>query len=274
MKKIFENKQLFVSLLIFIIYLLIAILGEKIAPYDPYGLDTTNALKASSAAHIFGTDEYGRDVLSRILVGIRPTLVIAFSSTLIAAVAGTLLGMLAGFSNRVAETVIMKSMNIILCFPAMLLAIIVVAFWGSGIKNLSLVIGVVYIPTFARLAYGATLKIKSEDYIEAQTSLGAGYGRILFRGIFPNILSSIIVQISLTFGNAIILESGLSFLGMGIVPPTPSLGAMVGEAKGYMAINFGMLAYPAIVLAVLVLSVNLIGDGLRDMFDPRLHRQD
>lgn len=270
MKKFLEKKSFVVSAIIFLVFILVALFGEAIAPCDSLELDTANALQSSSAMHLLGTDEYGRDVLSRILVGIRPTLLVAFSSTIVATVIGTALGLLAAYSNSVVETVIMKSMNIILCFPAMLLAIMIVSFWGSGIKNLAIVIAIVYIPTFTRLSYGSALKIKNQEYIEAQLSLGAGYWRILLKGILPNIMPSVIVQISLTFGNAIILESGLSFLGLGIVPPTPSLGEMVGAAQAYMTINIGMLAWPALVLAVLVLTVNVMGDSLRDILDPRI----
>lgn len=272
MKKYLENKTFMISALIFIIFIIVALFGNVIAPCDPLKLDTGNALQKAGGAHLLGTDEYGRDILSRIIIGLRPTLIIAFTATLAATIVGTFLGMLAAYSNPVVETFIMKMMNIILCFPAMLLGIMIVSFWGSGIRNLAIVIAIVYIPTFARLAYGSALKIKGQEYIEAQLSLGAGYWRILLKGILPNILPSVIVQISLTFGNAIILESGLSFLGLGIVPPTPSLGQMVGAAQSYMALNIGMLAWPAAVLAVLVLTVNVMGDSLRDILDPRLHR--
>jgi peptide/nickel transport system permease protein len=272
MKKFLKKKSFVISTAVLMLIIVIAVFAGYLAPYNPLDIDASNTLKTYSPGHPLGTDNFGRDILSRILFGLQPSLIIASCATILAMVFGTMFGMLAGFSGKVGEQVLMRIVDIILCFPSMLLAIMIVSFWGPGINTLITTITIVFIPTFARLAYGTTLKVKAQEYIEAQVSLGAGFGRVLLKGILPNMFSSILVQMSLTFGNAVLLESGLSFLGVGVIPPTPSLGGMIGDAQSYFYSNYMFLVYPSILLVVLILSINIFGDSLRDILDPRLNK--
>ena len=273
MKKYISNTSFMVSCCTLLLIILLAVFAPIIATKDPLAIDSTRVLETSSSDFFLGTDNFGRDILSRMLYGLRPTLVIASCATMIAMIIGTLAGMIAGFTGKIGEQLLMRTADVIQCFPSMLLAIMIVCFWNSGIPTLITTIAIVYIPTFARLSYASTLKVKQLEYIEAQNSLGAGLFRILFTGILPNIFSGILVQMSLTFGNAILLESGLSYLGLGIVPPTPSLGKMISDAQSFLYSNVTYLIYPAVLLVILILSVNVMGDSLRDILDPRLNKE-
>lgn len=272
MKKYWENKALVISAGLLLFYFIITVLASVIAPYDPLQINPDNVLKVHTASHLLGTDEFGRDVYSRLLLGLRPSMIIAITSTLLAMLAGSALGLYAAYAGKAAEQMIMRIIDVILCFPPMVLAVMIVGFWGASTQNLILTISISFLPTFARLAYASTLKVKNLEYIEAQMSLGASGLRVITTGILPNIFAPLLVQMSLTFGNAILLESGLSFLGMGVVPPAPSMGQMIGAAKAYLDTMPTLLIWPAAVLAVLILSINIFGDSLRDVLDPRLKR--
>ena len=247
-----------------------AVAGRALAPYDPYALDHLATLQGMSAAHPLGTDEFGRDILSRLIIGIRPTATVAFGATALAAAGGVLLGLVAGALGRAAEFVIMRLCDVLLGFPPILLALLAVGFWKSGVASLTVVIGLLYVPHFARITHSAALQVTGQEFVEAERAMGAGTGRILFRVVLPNILSPIVIQATLTIGAAILLESGLSFLGLGIVPPEPSWGQMIGAARGYLARAPMYTIWPSLCLAVTVLAINLIGDALRDLLDPRL----
>ncbi len=246
----------------------IALFGPWLAPWDPFEINHRAVLQASSAAHPLGTDEFGRDILSRLLIGIRPTMFVAFGGTALAAVAGVALGIVAGFVGRASEFVVMRTVDIMLSFPPILLALLVVGFWPSGMGTLLVTIGVLYTPHFARVAHSATIQVVQQEFIEAERSLGATPRRIVLRGVLPNILSPLVVQATLTVAAAILLESGLSFLGVGIKPPTPSWGQIIGIARGYLEQNPMYTFWPSLCLAVTVLAINLIGDRLRDILDP------
>lgn len=269
--KFFENKVFVFSIIVLVPILILAIIGPYIAPHDPLEINPSMVLKSTAPGHPLGTDEFGRDILSRLICGIRPTFIVAIGATALSLVAGVLLGIFAGYFGGVIEQIIMRVMDIILCFPPILLALVVVGFWGPGIQNLIVTIGIVYSPYFARLAFSSTMQVKKQEFIEAEISLGANFVRILSKGIFPNILAPIIIQISLTLASAILLESGLSFLGLGIVPPTPSLGLMIGEARNYILLNPMYVIWPSLFLGVTILVINIMGDSLRDILDPRLH---
>lgn len=269
--KFFENKVFVFSVIILLPILVLAVIGPYIAPHDPLEINPSMVLKSTAPGHPLGTDEFGRDILSRLICGIRPTFIVAIGATALSLVAGVLLGIFAGYFGGVIEQIIMRVMDIILCFPPILLALVVVGFWGPGIQNLIVTIGIVYSPYFARLAFSSTMQVKKQEFIEAEISLGANFARILSKGIFPNILAPIIIQISLTMASAILLESGLSFLGLGIVPPTPSLGLMIGEARNYILLNPMYVIWPSLFLGVTILVINIMGDSLRDILDPRLH---
>ena len=251
--------------------MIVAVIGPFIIPYDPLEIDGSMILKSSVQGHLLGTDNFGRDILSRLIMGIRPTIIIALSSTAFAFVIGLVLGTIGGYFGKIVEQIVMRLSDMILCFPPILLALMVVAFWGSGIINLIFAIGILFTPQFARLAYSSTIKVKKLEFVESEISLGSSSFRIISKCIVPNIMAPLIVQISLSIASAILLESGLSFLGIGIVPPAPSWGQMIGEAKGYISIAPMFAFWPSLCLFVTILAVNLLGDSLRDILDPKLN---
>ena len=238
--------------------------------HDPNRLNPRAKVDPPSFTHLLGTDEFGRDILSRLAYGARITLLVAAASVLLAAVGGTLLGSVAAYAGRGVETVIMRTMDGMLCFPPILLGIFVVTFLGPSIVNLILVIGVLYIPRFTRVVHSSTLAIRELEYVESARALGASAVRIIGRAILPNILAPIFVQASLAAGHAILMESGLSFLGLGPPPPTPSWGRMVEQSGRFMQLSFLPLLWPSAAISATVLAFNLLGDGLRDLLDPRL----
>lgn len=252
--------------------LLTALFGPWLAPQDAYAIDPSAVLQSPSAKHLLGTDEFGRDLLSRLLIGIRPTMLVAVGATAIAAAGGTLLGIFAAYGPTWLGNVIMRGVDVMLSFPPILLALLAVGFWKSGVTSLIIVIGVLYIPHFVRVAHASTLQVVRQEFIEAEHAMGAAYGRVVMTGILPNILSPLVVQATLTLAAAILLESGLSFLGLGIVPPEPSWGQMIGTARGYLNQNPLYVLWPSACLALTVLAINIIGDALRDHLDPRLRQ--
>lgn len=270
LKKFLKNKTFVISFLILFPMLVISVIGPWIIPHDPLEIDSNNVLKTSLPGHPLGTDEFGRDILSRLILGIRPTMLVALGATLIAFTFGCIFGVVAGYFRGVYEKTIMRVVDIILCFPPILLALMVVGFWGAGIRNLMIIIGIVYIPRFARLAYSSTIQVKGLEYVQSELSLGASHLRVLRKIIFPNILSPLIIQISLTIAAAILLESGLSFLGLGVIPPEPSWGQMIGQSRGYIATNPMYVLWPSLFLGLTMLAINLLGDSLRDILDPKL----
>lgn len=252
------------------VVVLASLLAPVIAPQDPFEMNIRDVLKGPSKQFWLGTDEFGRDILSRLLWGLRPSLIVALSSTAIALVVGTILGLIAGYMKGKVEQLIMRAADTLLCFPPILLALVIVGFLGPGMSNLILVIGFLYIPTFTRLTYGSTITIAELDYINAAYVLGASRIRILWKHILPNIVAPVIVQSTLTMAAAILLESGLSFLSLGVPPPTPSLGHMIGVARGYLYQSPLYVLWPSLVMSLTVLALNVAGDALRDLFDPRL----
>ena len=241
--------------------------------HDPNRLNPRAKVDPPSFTHLLGTDEFGRDILSRLAYGARITLLVAAASVLLAAVGGTLLGSVAAYAGRGVETVIMRTMDGMLCFPPILLGIFVVTFLGPSIVNLILVIGVLYIPRFTRVVHSSTLAIRELEYVESARALGASAVRIIGRAILPNILAPIFVQASLAAGHAILMESGLSFLGLGPPPPTPSWGRMVEQSGRFMQLSLLPILWPSAAISATVLAFNLLGDGLRDLLDPRLRNR-
>jgi peptide/nickel transport system permease protein len=258
------------SLLVVTAVLAIALAGPLLAPHDPLAINQNAVNQPSSTQYLLGTDEFGRDILSRLLVGIRPTILVAVISTIIAAIGGTACGIVGGYSRPVLAFFVMRGVDIMLSFPAILLALLAVGFWRSGVVSLSVVIGIIFIPQFARVAQSATLQVIRQEFVEAEHAMGARYLRVVLRAILPNILSPLVVQATLTIAAAILLESGLSFLGLGIVPPEPSWGQMIGTARGYLSQNPMYVVWPSVCLALTVLAINVLGDALRDHLDPRL----
>lgn len=270
LKRCMQNKKFVFSAVILLPVILIAIFGPSLAPHDPIAINTANTFAASSAQYPFGTDEFGRCIFSRLLVGIRPSMLVAFFGTLGSFLIGALIGIVAGYTGGKRGNALMRTAEIILCFPPILLAMMVVCLWGAGVKNLTVVVALLYTPHFARIAYSSTLKVRKMEYVENEISIGASTLRVLQKTIFPNVLSPLIIQISLTVSSAILLESGLSFLGLGVQPPDPSWGQMIGDARGFLSISVMYTVWPSIFLSLTILATNLMGDALRDVLDPKL----
>jgi peptide/nickel transport system permease protein len=251
---------------------LAAVLAPVLARLDPNALNPRAKAQPPSLAHPLGTDEFGRDLWSRLLHGARITLVVGLSSVALAAVSGTVLGSAAAYTRGALETGVMRVMDGLLCFPPILLGIFVVTFLGPSLRNLVLVIGVLYVPRFTRVVHASTLAVRELEYVESARALGASSARVVTRAILPNIVAPILVQASLATGHAILLESGLSFLGLGPPPPTPSWGRMVEQSGRFMQLSALPLIWPSAAISLTVLAFNLLGDGLRDLLDPRLRR--
>jgi peptide/nickel transport system permease protein len=248
----------------------LALGAEWIAPAPPTRMDPQARLAGPSLRHPFGTDFFGRDLLSRVLVGYRTSLVIATLAVGLAAGLGGSLGVLAGYRGGRADTVLMRAMDVLFAFPVFLLAITIVVILGTGTPTAVLAIGIVYVPVFARIARGPTLVVKAQQYVEAAISLGAGPWHVVRRHVLPNIATPVLVQASTNLATAILFESALSFLGLGVQPPYPSLGTMVSEGRPYVELSPWPVVFPGLAIAVVVLGFNLLGEGLQELLDPRL----
>jgi peptide/nickel transport system permease protein len=260
----------YVAVGIVFIVLAVAILAPLVAPHDPIAQNVANKLQpVGTPGHLLGTDQFGRDSLSRLIHGARIEIVVAVGATLFACVFGTFLGLMGGYFGRFIETVTMRLTDVILAFPPIILALLIVTIYGSGVVTLIVVMGLLFAPNFARITYGQVVGVKHAEYVEAAKAIGAPTPRILLRTVLPNIMSPIAVQMSLTLASTILLESGLSFLGLGVVPPTASWGLMVAEGQRFMASNPDLLLAPAIAVVATILSFSILGDALRDWLDPR-----
>lgn len=265
-----RHVQILIGLPLLAGLILVASLAPVLMRHDPNTVNSRVKVQPPSRVYLLGTDEFGRDILSRLAHGARITLLVAVASVILAAAGGTVLGTVAAYAGRGLEAVIMRGMDGMLCFPPILLGIFVVTFLGQSLVNLILVIGVLYIPRFTRVVHSSTLAIRELEYVESARALGASTLRIIRRAILPNIVAPILVQASLAAGHAILLESGLSFLGLGPPPPTPSWGRMVEQSGRFMQLSLLPLIWPSAAISVTVLACNLLGDGLRDLLDPRL----
>ena len=255
----------------------VALLTPFLGLANPLHMDIAHRLAPPSPAHPLGTDAYGRGVLSRLLWGARVSLMVASSSSLLACVFGTALGLAGGFLRGPVEFLALRGMDVVLCFPPLLLALLAVTLLGPGAGTLIPVLVVLYLPGFVRVVYAGVISVRTQDYVEAMRSLGAGRMRIMLRTILPNVGGPVLVQLSLAAASAVVLESGLSFLGLGVVPPTPSWGLMIGAARATMAQAPLLLLWPCLALSVTILALNALCDALRDAVDPhgmtrRAHR--
>ncbi len=254
---------------IVLLMVLAALLAPWLSPYDPIQASFMSVRKAPSASHWFGTDELGRDVLTRLLWGARASLMAGVVSVGIAVVIGVPLGLLAGYFGRVVDGVISRFTDALLSIPFLILAIALAAFLGSSLTNAMIAIGISAMPRFVRLTRAQAMSVKAEDYVEGARAIGLGHIQIMVRYIFPNLLPPVIVQASLTIATAIIAEASLSFLGLGQLPPAPSWGSMLNTAKDFVDQAPWMSIFPGIAIFLAVLGFNLLGDGLRDALDPR-----
>lgn len=249
--------------------LLMAIVPSLFTSYDPLKIDPMNRLQGVSLEHICGTDEFGRDIWSRIVYGTRNSLTVGFGAALLAVIIGVPLGLLAGWTGGIVDSLIMRVMDAFQSFPAVLLAILFMTILPTSVFTLALTIGIVNFPYFARIVRSNVLYIKETEYVQASKAFGAGTPYLLFRTILPNCLSAIIVQFSLLAATAILLEAGLSFLGLGLQPPEPAWGSMLSYAQKYISQSVTYVLAPTGAIFLLVLSINLMGDALRDWLDPK-----
>ncbi|MCR4523530.1 MULTISPECIES: nickel transporter permease [Bosea] len=261
---------------IIVLVVLVAVLAPWLAPYDPNQQNLLGRLKppgtVSRSFHYWlGSDELGRDLLSRVIHGARISLMVAFASVVLSGVVGTTLGMIAGYRRGWVEIAVMRVVDVFLSIPAILLAIITVAVLGPGIVNVIMVLALTRWPRYARIAYSQTLSVANMPYVRLSALMGASAPRVLFRHVLPNIVGAVSVVATLEFGLMILFEAGLSFLGLGVQPPTASWGAMLSTGRNYVATAWWVATLPGICLFVLVLAVNLTGDAVRDRLDPR-HR--
>ena len=249
---------------------LVAIAGPALAPHDPLTPAPLDRLQPPSGAHPFGTDSLGRDILSRVIYGARISLAIGLISVAISLVPGTLLGLAAGYFGGRADSLIMRLMDMLLAFPAILLAIFITAILGPSLPNTMVAVGIVYIPHYARIVRASVLSLKEQLFVQAIGHLGGGHLRILGRHILPNAMPPIIVYATLGMGTAVLQAAALGFLGLGAQPPQPEWGAMLSEGRQYIQNAPHVAAFPGAAILVLVLGFNLFGDGLRDVLDPSL----
>ncbi|MCS7195012.1 MAG: ABC transporter permease [Meiothermus sp.] len=272
LKALLRNRSALIGGLITLTVLLGALLAPLIAPWDPLRFDPPNRLSGPSPEHWLGTDQYGRDLFSRVLFGARFSLSVAAVSVLAGLLVGGSLGLLAGYFRGGFDLVISRLADILIAYPAILLAIAFLAFLGGGFANLVLAISVVFVGPFIRVARAAALMVREEPYVEAAQAMGASHTRIILRTILPNAAAPLIVEATLRFAYAVLAEAALSFLGLGIQPPFPALGSMVSEGRAFLSLSPWGSLVPGFAIVLMVLGFNLLGDGLRDALDPRLRR--
>ncbi|MFP4975602.1 ABC transporter permease [Paenibacillus sp. CN-4] len=266
----FSRQKLSLAAAVFIVLLfIIAALAPVIAPYDPNAPDYDALMAGPSAKHWAGTDEYGRDILSRLIIGAQLSLGVSLSSVAIAAVAGTFLGLISGYYGGWLDRLIMRGSDVLFSFPDLLLAIGIVAILGPGLSNVVIAVAVFGIPSFARIIRSVTLSAKETLFVEAARSMGAKNGRIIWKHIFPETVPTIIINVTMKIGSAILAASSLSFLGMGAKPTEPDWGAMLSMARDYLSIAPHIVYFPGAVIFITVLAFNLLGDGLQDALDPK-----
>jgi peptide/nickel transport system permease protein len=255
---------------IIVLMVVLAGLANLVAPYDPTEMKVMDALKGPSGSHLFGTDRFGRDVLSRTIHGTRIALGVALSSIGIAVLIGSVLGLIGGYVGGWSDMLIGRVMDILFSFPTLVLAIAIAAMMGPGLNNAVLAIAVVYVPLFCRVARGPVIAERAKEHVAAAIALGGGSLRIIFRHILPNVLAPLIVQASVSLAFAILIEASLSYVGLGTQPPDPSWGTMLNEGRTYLETAPWMSIFPGLAIMLAVLGFNLLGDGLRDVLDPQL----
>ncbi len=263
------NRLAVVGLVVLALLVVAAIGGEALAPYGENAIDVSNRLSPPSTAHFFGTDELGRDVFSRVLIAARASLVVGFVAVGVALLLGVPIGLIAGFYRGSTDAVLMRAMDVLFSFPAILLAIALLAALGPSLVNAMIAIGIVYTPIFARITRGSVLVVSEEVYIRAARSLGSGDLRILRTHVLPNVAPPIIVQTSLSLAFAILSEAALSYLGLGVQPPAPSWGRMLYDGSQYFGQAWWMGVFPGLAILFTVMAFNFVGDGLRDALDPK-----
>ncbi len=271
-RRLKRNKMALVGLFILVILVLLAIFADVIADYDDVVIkqNLAHRLQGPSAAHWLGTDEFGRDIFARLIHGTRVSLQVGIVAVGISIIIGGILGALAGYYGGKLDNIIMRIMDIFLAVPSILLAIAIVSALGPSIINLMLAISISSVPSYARIVRASVLSIRDQEFIEAAKAIGASNTRIIFRHIIPNSLAPVIVQATLGVASAILSTAGLSFIGLGIQPPAPEWGSMLSGGRQYLRYAWWVTTFPGVAIMITILSLNLLGDGLRDALDPRL----
>ena len=269
-KRLLKSRTAVFGMIILAIVILVAIFAPWIAPYGYDDQNYDETFQSPSLKHIMGTDNFGRDIFSRVVYGARISLQIGFISLTGGALVGCILGAIAGFFGGKLDTIIMRGTDILMSIPRTVMAIAIATTLGTGLTNAMIAVAISSVPRFARVVRASTLTVKDQEFVEAARAIGARSSRIIARHIIPNVLAPIIVQATLGVGTAIILAAALSFLGLGIEPPTPEWGGMLSAGRAYMRTNTYMVIFPGLAIMMTVLSLNLFGDGLRDALDPKL----
>ncbi len=273
-RRLLQDRSGVVGLILIVLFVLVSLLGAVGAtPYPPREQHAIDRLQPPSSTYWLGTDLFGRDVASRVMKGGTNSLRVALFSVVLATFAGTLLGITAGYVGGLVDNIIMRTMDVFFAFPTLLLALLVVVVLGPGLNNTILAIAIVYTPIFARVARGPVLSLKEMEFVTAARCLGISELRILFRHVLPNAMAPLIVQVSLALSWALITDAGLSFLGLGTQPPEPSWGLMLSESRSLAEIAPWLMVFPGLAIMLGVLGFNLLGDGLRDVLDPRTSRR-
>lgn len=269
-KQLLRNRRAVVGGILLLMIIGLAIFAPYVTKYDPTKQNMRNRLQPPSREHIFGTDQFGRDIYSRVVYGARLSLRVGFLSISLALFVGSALGLVAGYYGGILDNIIMRFIDILLALPGFLLALSIVAALGPGLENVILAIGISYIPSFARMMRSSVLAIRELDYVDAAEALGASDLRIILGHIVPNAVNPIIVLTTLSLAGAILSAAGLSFLGMGAQPPTPEWGSMISTSRPFIRVSHWAVTIPGLAIFTTVMCLNLVGDGLRDALDPRL----
>ena len=267
---LFSRGIVIIGILIILGVIITAIFAPFLAPYDPYAQDLPQRLLRPSAQHLLGTDSLGRDLLSRLIYGSRNSLMVGVIALIVAATLGMSMGLVAGYFSGSAGTIIMGFVDALMCFPMIILALVIATLLGGGVKNVMIALGISMLPAYARLMYGQVLSVKENDYVLAEHSIGASNLRVILRHVLPNCFPPLIVLATMQIGAAILAEAGLSFLGVGIEPPAAAWGLMVEDGRKFLLSDPLLSFAPGLAIMLVVFAFNMVGDGLRDALDPRL----
>jgi peptide/nickel transport system permease protein len=270
--RLYKNKMALLSFGFLVFLVLVALLADVIAPYSYEEQNLDEMLVGPNSAHWFGTDEYGRDILSRIIFGSRISLEVGFVAVFFSVTIGGIIGAISGYYGKKIDNILMRSMDILLAIPGILLAIAIVNVLGPGLMNVMIAVGIASIPTYARIVRASVLSIREQEFVESARAIGENDFSIIFRYILPNSLAPIIVQATLGVAWAILSAAGLSFLGLGLQPPTPEWGAMLSAGRQYIFDAWWITTFPGLAIVLIVLALNIFGDGIRDALDPKLRK--
>jgi len=269
LRRLYTNPQVIVGGSIILLFILVAIFASVIAPFDPLEQVMGRRLQEPCAEHIMGTDWLGRDLFSRLIYGTRVSISISLSATAIGAAAGILIGLMSGYYGKALDTIVMGIINIMMALPAIILALTLITILGTATLNIIIAISIFAIPTFARVTRGSVLGVKKLEYVDAARALGASDARIIFKHILPNISAPLIIQTTIYVASAVLIIAALSFLGMGVQPPTPEWGGILDGGREFFARAPHIMVFPGLFILFLVVAINLLGDGLRDALEPK-----